>query len=127
MRTLELSLVLTMLYQSTLHQGVIPLDWKTAYMYITAILKKASRHDASNYRPISLTAYTCICKILEHIIVSEVMKHCKAYNKLSENQRGFPIPFLRISTTPYNQSMTWQKVKANQCTTLLQIFTRAIL
>ena len=53
---------------------------------VTPIYKKGTKSDPSNYRPISLT---CIaCKLLEHIIASNVMRHSNAYNILY-NLHGF--------------------------------------
>ena len=43
--------------------------------------------DAANYRPVSLTCLCC--KMLEHIIVSNVMKHVDDYNILTDCQHGF--------------------------------------
>ena len=40
-----------------------------------------------NYRPISLTSV--ICKTMEHIIVSQLMKHLESFNIIAENQFGF--------------------------------------
>ena len=49
--------------------------------------KKGDKHDPINYRPISLT---CICcKLLEHIISSNVMSHLENNNILYDLQHGF--------------------------------------
>ena len=49
--------------------------------------KKGDKHDLINYRPISLT---CICcKLLEHIISSNVMSHLENNNILYDLQHGF--------------------------------------
>ena len=50
--------------------------------------KKGSKSKAENYRPISLT---CICcKVLEHIITSNIMSHLdKKHILLFHNQHGF--------------------------------------
>jgi len=45
----------------SLETGKLPGDWKLAE--VTAIYKKGSKHDRSNYRPVSLTSVCC--KILE--------------------------------------------------------------
>ena len=51
------------------------------------VYKKGDKHDPLNYRPISLT---CICcKLLEHIISSNVMSHLENNNILYDLQHGF--------------------------------------
>ena len=77
--------LLTFIFQSSLDQGQLPQDWKSAN--ITPIYKKGNRTDPANYWPISLTS---ICsKILEHIIYSFISTHLSNYNILSSNQHGF--------------------------------------
>jgi len=81
----ELSPCITLLFNVSLTNGVVPNDWKTAN--VCPIYKKGRRSEASNYRPVSLTCI--LCKMLEHIIVSNVMKHCDKYNILAKEQHGF--------------------------------------
>ena len=51
------------------------------------VFKKGQCYDLVNYRTVSLT---CIyCKILEHIIVSNVIKHVGANKILTDCQHGF--------------------------------------
>ena len=45
------------------------------------------RHQRSNYRPASLTSVTC--KILEHVVHSNVMNHFLHNDILCDNQHGF--------------------------------------
>jgi hypothetical protein len=63
----------------------IPNQWKEAL--IAPLLKKGDRGKASNYRPVSLTSICC--KIIEHILHSNIISHLEATNILSENQHGF--------------------------------------
>ena len=54
---------------------------------VTAIFKKGEKYKPSNYRPVSLT---CICcKIQEHILTSNILKHLDAHNILTDCQHGF--------------------------------------
>ena len=77
--------VLTIIFQKSLSTGIVPTDWKTAI--VCPVFKKGERYKASNYRPVSLT---CICcKIMEHIIASQLMKHLDSHRILHENQHGF--------------------------------------
>ena len=81
----EIALMLTDLFQQSLTQGTLPSAWKHAY--VSPIFKKGNKSDPKNYRPISLTSL--ICKMMEHILVSQIMKHLQSYNILSEVQYGF--------------------------------------
>ena len=62
----------------------IPQEWKSAF--VTPIFKK-EKDDPSNYRPVSLTSI--VCKTLEHILVSQIMKHLETNSILCNNQYGF--------------------------------------
>lgn len=81
----EISPILTLLYQASLHHGKIPKDWKLAH--VVPVFKSGDRGKAENYRPISLTSIAC--KILEHIISSNVMRHLDEHGILSDAQHGF--------------------------------------
>lgn len=77
--------ILTHIFQLSLDTGIVPDDWKHAV--ISPVYKKGDKSKASNYRPISLT---CIAsKLLEHIIVSNMMSYFDANNVLSPKQHGF--------------------------------------
>ena len=80
-----ISPVLTRIFQASLHQCLIPMDWKSAN--VVPVFKKGERSIPSNYRPVSLT---CICsKLLEHIIYSHIFLHLKKYDILCEEKHGF--------------------------------------
>lgn len=81
----ELAPVLTKLFQLSLDTGDVPSDWRNAW--VVPIFKKGERHLASNYRPVSLTSI--VCKVLEHIVHSSVMKHFDRNNILTDIQHGF--------------------------------------
>ena len=65
-------------FQTSLDTGKIPDDWREAA--IVPIFKKGDRHQASNYRPVSLTSVSC--KVLEHIVHSQTMDHYDTNNIL---------------------------------------------
>ena len=67
----ELAPILTLLFQTSLQQGKIPDDWRTAD--VVPIFKSGEKSKAENYRPISLTCI--LCKTMEHIISSSIMHH----------------------------------------------------
>ena len=73
------------LMNKSMETGVIPLDWKKAY--VSPIYKKGARNRAENYRPFSLTCI--LCKLMELFIKDVVMKHLKSENLLSCKQYGF--------------------------------------
>ena len=62
----ELAPALTIIFQSSLSTGIVPIDWRDAY--VTPIFKKGEQYNPANYRPISLTCI--VCKLMEHIMVS---------------------------------------------------------
>ena len=69
--SMEIAPMLTYLFQQSLSDNSIPAVWKQAY--VTSIHKKGNRSDPKNYHPVSLTSL--ICKTMEHILVSQAMKH----------------------------------------------------
>ena len=81
----SISPVLALIFNASLHQGKLPIDWKNAF--VVPIFKKGLRTDPTNYRPISLT---CICcKVFEHIVVSSVSAHANLHNTICKEQHGF--------------------------------------
>ena len=81
----NISPILTIIFNKSLELGKLPLDWKHAN--ICPVYKKGDKHDAINYRPISLT---CICcKIMEHVISSNIMSFLETNNILYDLQHGF--------------------------------------
>ena len=81
----EITPIFTLLFQASLHQGELPDDWKKAN--VVPIFKKGEKNQAVNYRPISLTSIPC--KIMEHIISSNIMSHLEEANILTDAQHGF--------------------------------------
>ena len=81
----DLAPILVIIFSKSLQTGTVPDDWKTAN--VSAVFKKGQRYDPANYRPVSLTCLCC--KMLEHIIVSNVMKHVDANTILTDCQHGF--------------------------------------
>ena len=81
----ELAPIMTFIFQLSLDTGNIPDDWRKANMVV--LFKKGDRHQASNYRPVSLTSVSC--KILEHVIHSQIMDHFDRWNILTDKQHGF--------------------------------------
>ena len=82
---IELAPLLTAIYQKSFDCGEVPEDWRSAN--ITPVFKKGDRFKASNYRPVSLTSLCC--KIQEHIITSNILKHLEDNSILTDCQHGF--------------------------------------
>ena len=77
---------LTLIFRQALKKGKNPLDWKI--QFISPILKPGkNKLEPSSYRPISLTSICC--KILEHIVYSQCMKHLEKYGILSKLHHGY--------------------------------------
>ena len=81
----EISPLLTAIFQKSLDSGTVPDDWRSAN--VSAIFKKGDRFKASNYRPVSLTSLCC--KIQEHIITSNILRHLEEHSILTDCQHGF--------------------------------------
>ena len=73
------------IYNSTLRDGVVPIDWRRAN--VSPIHKKGSRVQAENYRPISLTSQ--LCKVFEFIMMEALVDHLEKLCLLYESQHGF--------------------------------------
>ena len=65
---IEIKDFLTKLFYLSLSPSYLPLDSKLST--VTAIHKKGSKSEVSNYRPISLTCI--VCRILESLIVDKI-------------------------------------------------------
>ncbi|SCV66640.1 Reverse transcriptase (RNA-dependent DNA polymerase) [Anaplasma phagocytophilum] len=73
------------LFQQSLSTGELPDDWKNARVVPT--FKSEDKNVLNNYRPISLTCVSC--KLLEHIISSQIMTYLSSNHLLFTNQHGF--------------------------------------
>ena len=73
------------IYKQSLEDGSVPDDWKLAA--VVPVYKSGKKNNVKNYRPISLTSICC--KMLEHIIVSNLVSHLEENSLLSSKQFGF--------------------------------------
>uniref|UniRef100_A0A3B3RFC3 Reverse transcriptase domain-containing protein n=1 Tax=Paramormyrops kingsleyae TaxID=1676925 RepID=A0A3B3RFC3_9TELE len=78
---------LTLLFQKSLSEGVVPSDWKHAN--ITPIFKKGDRSNLSNYRPISLTCITD-----RNILQLESENQISDLKKTSKTQTSHKLNYL---------------------------------
>ena len=81
----ELAPILTLLFQASLNQQSLPDIWKHAN--VNPIYKKGDKTIPSNYCPVFLTCISC--KLLEHIICSNLMQHLNRHTILYPLQHGF--------------------------------------
>ena len=85
----SLAPILSEIFQLSLDSGSLPRDWKNAN--ISCVFKKGDKHQASNYRPVSLTSVCC--KLLEHIVCKHLMSHLEENNILTNLNHGFRSGF----------------------------------
>ena len=65
--------------------GQMPKAWTHAI--VTPVYKSGDASDVSNYRPISLTCV--VCKIMERIIVSDMLDYLRLHKVIDKRQHGF--------------------------------------
>ena len=81
----ELGPVFAYPFQQSIDIGEIPKELSLAN--ICLLFKTSDGSLACNYRPVSLTCV--LCKLLEHIVCSNIMAHLDEYNLLSDRQHAF--------------------------------------
>ena len=114
--------ILTIIFNKSLDSGEVPTDWKTAR--VSPIYKKGDRHKAENYRPISLT---CICcKLLEHVVTSNIMKHADTFNIMYPLQHGFrQRRSCETQLIEFIEDVTTNLSSGKQTDTLIMDFSKA--
>ena len=81
----EFGPVFAHLFQQSLDKGEIPKEWSVAN--ICPLYKKGDRALSSNYRPVSLTFVPC--KLLKHIVCTNIMAHLYEHKLLIDKQHVF--------------------------------------
>ena len=81
----DIAPLLLMILHKSLATGEVPDDSRTAN--VTTAFKKGQKYQAENYRPISLTSICC--KIMEHVIASQIMNNWQKEDILYPLQHGF--------------------------------------
>ena len=83
----EIASVVKTIFEKSLETGTlhVPKVWVSAR--VSPIFKKGDKSDPANYRPISLTCI--LCKLMEHIIASNLTRHFNKNNILYDLQHGF--------------------------------------
>jgi len=81
----ELALPLSVLFNKSIREGVVPRAWKVAE--VRPIFKKGDKKEPGNYRPVSLTSV--VCKVFEGFVRDALNKHLSGNDLLSDSQYGF--------------------------------------
>ena len=76
---------LNIIFNLSIDTSTLPRQWRDAI--ICPIYKKYEKRNAANYRPVSLTSI--VCKILERVIVQQLVEHIKMNHLDCEQQHGF--------------------------------------
>ena len=118
----EIAPIIQLIFEKSLATGKLPSDWTRAN--VSPIFKKGEKSDPSNYRPISLTCI--LCKVMEHIIASNLTAHLNRHNILHDLQHGFRQK--RSCETQLLQlveDLGKQLIKGNQIDLVLLDFSKA--
>ena len=84
------------MYRTLIDLHTLPSEWRLSI--ITPVFKKGSPSDPANYRPIALTC-TC-CKIMESIIVSDLLDFLSDHNLITRHQHGFLKETFNLNQSP---------------------------
>ena len=76
---------INLISQKSLETSQLPEDCRVAT--ICPIYKKGDRLCPKHYRPVSLTSV--VCKVLEHIVCSNIMNHLDAHGLITNRQHAF--------------------------------------
>ena len=83
----EMTKAIHNLFQMSWETSKVPDKWKEAEVKFLRKSGKKSYHDASAYRPISLTS--CLCKCLERLITHRLYGFVEHFGLLDDEQEGF--------------------------------------
>ena len=81
----EITPIIQIIFDRSFKTGKLPADWMKAN--VMPVFKKGDKSLAANYRPISLICI--LCKVLEHILASNIVKHLDGQGILYDLQHGF--------------------------------------
>ena len=82
----EIAPIIKVIFDRSIQTGKLPAEWTKANV-MSAFKKNGDKSLAANYRPISLTCI--LCKVLEHILASNIVKHLDGQGILYDLQHGF--------------------------------------
>ena len=106
----------------SLATGKLQSDWTKAN--VSPIFKKGEKRDPSNYRHNSLTCV--LCKVMEHIIASNLTAHLNRHNILYDLQHGFRQKWsCETQLLQLVEDLGKQLIKCNQIDLVLLDFSKA--
>ena len=118
----EIAPIIQLIFGKSLATGKLPSDWTRAN--VSPIFKKGEKSDTSNYRPISLTCI--LCKVMEHIIASNLKAHLNRHNILYDLQHGFRQKrSCEMQLLQLVEDLGKQLIKGNQIDLVLLDFSKA--
>ena len=80
-----LSRPLSILFGKSFNSSTLPHDW--SFAMVKPIFKKGAKHDASNYRPISLSS--SFSKAMETVVKQQILTFATNHALISDTQYGF--------------------------------------
>ena len=81
----EIAPIIQVIFERSIQRGKLPAEW--CRTQVSLIFKKGDKTSAANYRPISLTCI--LCKVLEHIMASHLVKHFDKHDLLYDLPHSF--------------------------------------
>ena len=81
----EIAPIIQVIFERSIQTGKLPAEWCRAQ--VSPIFKKGDKTSAANCRPISLICI--LCKVLEHIMASHLVKHFDKHDLLYDLQHSF--------------------------------------
>ena len=114
--------VITRLFRASLKQVTTPKAWKEAH--VTPVFKKGEKYMPVNYRPVSLTSI--LCKQMEHILSSQIMRHLNKNKLLYSKQHGFRSKVsCETQLIEYTSDVLKIVQDRKQCDTVVMDFSKA--
>ena len=114
--------MVTRIFRASLKQGKTPGRWREAH--VTPVYKKGEKYKAVNYRPVSLTCI--LCKQMEHIIASNIMRHLNQNNLLYDKQHGFRSKLsCETQLIEFSSDVLKTVQDRKQCDTIVMDFSKA--
>ena len=117
----EIAPIIQLIFERSLATGEVPFDWTKAS--VSPIFKKADNSGQANYRPISLACI--LCKVMEHIIASNLTKHLNKHNMLYDLQHVFRQKRSRETQLIQLVDLGRQLIQGKQTDQLLLDFSKA--
>ena len=121
----EMPPIICLLFERSLSTGVLPSDWTKAG--VSPLFKKGDKGDPANYRPLSLTCI--LCKVMEHIIASNLARHFNNHQILYELQHGFRMSCSTFSSETQLiqlvEDLSRQLIQGKQSDLVLLDFSKA--